>query len=637
MRAILFLFVLLAVTACQYQSNKPLPNTQINPETLSQMNAHRPDVFSFSRHDEVKIKHLDLNLEVNFKQLILEGFVVVHYDVINPEAKRLVLDTRELKIKRVEPLYEQKHNKLNWNKGDSIAGLGTELIINIPEDHSPIKIYYQTSPQASGLQWLSPAQTHGQHPYLFSQSQAIHARSWIPIQDTPSVRITYNAKIQVKPNLRVVMSADNNTQQAVDGLHTFSMQQAIPAYLIAIAAGDIQYKKISDHVTVFAQQQLLSDAAYEFAATEEMISVTEAIYGEYRWGQYDLLVLPPSFPFGGMENPKLSHITPTIIAGDRSLDSLIAHELAHSWSGNLVTNALWQDAWLNEGFTSYLESRIVEAVYGRGRMMMEATLIYDAMLAEMQQLDNNMQKLVNTSKTNDPDDFFSSVAYDKGRFFLEWLEQQFGREHFDRFLNQYFDHFAFQSISTEDFVTFLKENLMDRYPNTVTTEQIHTWLHQPAMPVFFNPPKTQRFAVISDIADKWTSGKVRAKNIDTSQWTTQEWLHFLRSLPVQLTFVQLQELDQAFDLTHSTNSEISHDWLLIAINNRYEIAYPRLIDYLTHIGRVKLIKPLYEAMMKQGELINLATNIYQKARPGYHHIAIQQIDKIVKQTIGDEP
>ncbi len=371
----LTILTLSLLSACQKQIHTKTTFQASTENPLSRLDPH-----SFSRHDQVKVTHLDLDLKVKFKQQILEGFAILKYQRLDSLINQLVLDSRDLKIKRVEAMNDSKNNKLLWRMGRSIEGLGAELIIDLPQDNSPIKIHYETMPQASGLQWLSPQQTSGKkQPFLFSQSQAIHARSWIPIQDTPSIRVTYNATIRVKAEVKVVLSADNNDQQAVDGVHKFTMQQPIPPYLIAIAVGDLAMQQISEHVAIYAEPEVLAAAAYEFAATEDMITATEALYGPYRWGQYDLLILPPSFPFGGMENPKLSHITPTIIAGDRSLDSLIAHELAHSWSGNLVTNALWQDAWLNEGFTSYIEARIIDAIYGEERMKMEATLAYKAL------------------------------------------------------------------------------------------------------------------------------------------------------------------------------------------------------------------------------------------------------------------
>ena len=615
---------------CQAPTKSSINTPPVIAQNIHEQLSQRPDPFSFSRHDQVKITHLDLNLKVKFKQKIMEGFVTINYQLINPKAKQLILDIRDLKIKRIETSEDKKNHKLIWRVGTTFEGLGSELIIDLPVKQTAIKIHYETTPQASGLQWLGAEKTSGKKfPFLFSQSQAVHARSWIPLQDTPSVRVTYNAKIQVKDDLRVVMSADNNNQQATDGIHEFSMKQAIPAYLIAIAIGDLELQTISEHVTIYAEKEVIDAAVYEFASTENMITATEAMYGEYQWGQYDLLILPPSFPFGGMENPKLSHITPTVIAGDRSLDSLIAHELAHSWSGNLVTNALWQDAWLNEGFTSYIEARIIDAIYGTDRMMMESTLVYQALLAEMNELSEDAQKLINPSKTNNPDDYFSGVSYDKGRFFLEWMEQQVGRPAFDEFLNGYFDHFAFQSITSSEFIEYLKAHLLSNHSSKINTAQVNTWLNEPGLPDFFKPPSTHRFTAIDQQVDAWLTGKVKASQIKTADWTTQEWLHFLRTLPEQLTTSQMQALDEAFVLTQRKNSEIAHDWLLISINNHYQAAYPRLIDYLSSIGRVKLIKPLYEALMKDPEMHNLAKNIYTKARPGYHNIATNQIDTIV--------
>lgn len=623
-RLLLITLTICLLAACQQQ--KPPKTFKANSEAAQS----RPDPYSFSRHDQVKLTHLDLDLKVKFKQHILEGSVVLTYQRLDAKAKQLILDSRDLKIKRVEALSDKKNKGLIWKMGLSIEGLGTALIIDLPAENTPIKIHYETSPNASGLQWLDPQQTSGkQQPFLFSQSQTIHARSWIPTQDTPSVRVTYNAIIRVKPEVKALLSADNNHQQAVDGVHKFTMQQPIPAYLIAIAVGDLVMQQISEHVTVYAEPAVLEAAAYEFAATEAMIKATEDLYGPYRWGQYDLLILPPSFPFGGMENPKLSHITPTVIAGDRSLDSLIAHELAHSWSGNLVTNALWQDAWLNEGFTSYIESRIIEAIYDQDRMMMEATLIYQALLDEMQTLTQDQQKLVNPTPSADPDDFFSGVAYDKGRFFLEWMEHQVGREVFDQFLNQYFNHFAFQSIKTSDFLSFLRQHLLQEHGDKISINQVNTWLYQAGLPDFFTPPTTSRFKLIDQQVEAWTAGQLATQKINSDHWTTQEWLHFLRALPEQLSEDQMLQLDQAFDLTERQNSEVAHDWLVISIKNQYQPAYARLIDYLTHIGRVKLIKPLYEALMKQPDLHGLAINIYRKSRTGYHNIAIKQIDPIV--------
>jgi aminopeptidase N len=348
---------------------------------------------------------------------------------------------------------------------------------------------------------------------------------------------------------------------------------------------------------------MLAKAAKELQDTEQMVTATEKLYGPYRWGRYDIIVLPPSFPIGGMENPRLTFATPTILAGDKSLVSLIAHELAHSWSGNLVTNATWRDFWLNEGFTTYLERRIIEAIYGRPREEMEAVLALQKLKEELAELPDADEILHVDLTSRDPDEGFTNVPYEKGALFLRQLEETFGRARFDEFLKGYFDHFAFQSITTADFRAYLQKHLLDTDPQAAARVPVDEWLYKPGLP---------------------------AAKLDTKQWTTQEWLHFLKSLPPQLSEAQMRELDQAFKLTQTGNAEIAHEWLLAAIRNRYSAAYPRLENYLISIGRQKLIKPLYEELVKTPEGRERALQIYRKARPGYHPIAVAAVDKIVK-------
>jgi aminopeptidase N len=340
--------------------------------------------------------------------------------------------------------------------------------------------------------------------------------------------------------------------------------------------------------------------------------------------------LPPSFPIGGMENPRLTFATPTILAGDKSLVSLIAHELAHSWSGNLVTNATWRDFWLNEGFTTYLERRVTEAIYGREREEMEAALGLQSLKKEMEDLPEADEILHVDLAGRDPDEGFTLAPYEKGALFLRLLEETFGRERFDQFLKGYFDRFAFQSITTGDFIAHLKQNLLDPNPQLAAKIQLEEWIYKPGLPANAPRPQSDAFAKVEAQAKEWLEGKTPAAKLQTKQWTTQEWLHFLRFLPQRLNANQLKELDQAFGLTKIGNAEIAHQWLLISIRNSYATAYPRLEEYLTSIGRQKLIKPLYEELVKTPEGKERALKIYAKARPGYHPIAQTAVDKIVK-------
>src|ERR1017187_3752278 len=357
------------------------------------------DIHSWSRPELIRVRHLELDLDVNFDSRVLAGSATLHLD--RTSGDELVLDTRGLAIRSVD-------NASSQELGAPDPILGAPLRIQLAPGATWVRIHYSTSPQASGLQWLDPPQTAGKlHPFLYTQSQAIHARSWIPLQDTPAVRVTFQAEIRVPAGLRVVMGAE------MRGSH-FRMEQPVPSYLIALAAGDLEFRALGPRSGVYAEPALIDAAAYEFGDTEAMIGAVEAMYGPYRWGRYDLLVLPPSFPFGGMENPRLTFATPTILAGDRSLVSLVAHELAHSWSGNLVTNATWSDFWLNEGFTVYVERRVLEKLYGPARADMEAVLGRRELDREMAGLRESDRVLHIDLTGRDPDDGCTLVPYEKG-------------------------------------------------------------------------------------------------------------------------------------------------------------------------------------------------------------------------------
>jgi len=578
------------------------------------------DYHSFSNPDEVRVTHLALDLSANFDTQQLSGSVTLKVERTDPQHNELILDTRALKIDTVTVNGEA----VPFTLGETDVDLGTPLSISLPENANQVTVNYATSPSASGVQWLTPAQTAGkQHPFLFTQAQAVHARSFIPLQDSPQVRVTYEATIKTPPSLLAVMSAANDPQTERDGEYTFTMPQPIPSYLIALAIGDLQFKAMGERTGVYAEPALLESAAKEFEDTEAMLEVTEETYGPYQWDRYDLLILPPSFPFGGMENPRLSFITPTVIAGDKSLVSLIAHELAHSWSGNTVTNATWRDLWLNEGFTTYLTYRIMEMIYGHERFKKEAVLGYQDLQNDIAALEQNDEILAIDLRGRNPDDVFSNIPYEKGALFLREIEQKVGRENFDAFLMQYFEDFAFKSITTDTFIDYLDETLLKQYPEKLDAERIQQWIFEPGIPEGAPKPESDAFTKIDDTRSAWLSGDVKAADIETAQWTVHEWLYFLNNMPESLTDTQLVELDSAFSLTETQNNEIAHSWLMIAVANEYKPAYERLYSYLVSIGRNKLVKPLYRTLSQTPEGKAFAKKAFEEAKPGYHPLTIR--------------
>ncbi len=586
------------------------------------------DVHSYADPGLAVVRHVSLDLTVDFARKSLEGTALLTIE--RKRGDTLTLDTRDLTIQKVEIGTDPKtFHDSKWNLHPADPILGAKLEITVPDGTKYVRIAYKTSPAASALQWLDPALTAGKRqPFLFSQSEAIHARSWIPLQDSPGVRVTYDATIRVPEGLVAVMSADRLPQGDDKSVFRFEMKQAIPSYLIALAVGDLAFRPIGPRTGVFAEPSVVEKAAWEFAETEAMVEAVEKRFGPYRWGRYDILVLPPSFPYGGMENPKLTFATPTVIAGDRSLVSLIAHELAHSWSGNLVTNATWRDFWLNEGFTTYLERRIIEDLHGKPRAIIEAVLGLEELKETLRTLKPPDQVLHIDLTGRDPDDGMNQVPYEKGALFLATLERTFGREAFDRFLKAYFERHAFTSITTADLVTDLGTDLFPTNPQAAGRIDLAAWLDSPGLSAGFTPPVSSRLAAVDATAKAFAAG-LRARDLDTSGWSTQEWLRFLHDMPAKLSPAQMAELDAAFGFTKRGNAEIAEQWLLIAIRNAYEPANGRLEEFLTTIGRRKFVLPLFKELVKAEGGKERARAIYAKARPNYHPITVESVDKVV--------
>lgn len=593
------------------------------------MDKHKvTDPHSYARPAEAVITHLELDLKVNFDKKRISG--TASYDIDRtPDAKEIVFDSRDITISKVTLDNDTAGAAFATGVPDEV--LGTAVIVKLKPGTKKVTIHYETSPDAASLQWLSPSQTAGgKFPFLFTQSQAILCRTWIPVQDSPGIRFTYHAKVAVPEGFMAVMSAENPVKRSADGVYTFTQKKAVPAYLMALAVGDFDYHAYDDRTGVYAEPATMPAASREFDETRKMLDAAEALYGPYDWGRYDLLILPPSFPFGGMENPCVTFATPSVIAGDKSLNSLVAHELAHSWSGNLVTNRTWNDFWLNEGFTVYFERRIMESIYGKDYADMLAVLGYgdlQSTLADMEshgRLDDSKLKLKLDGR--DPDEGMSDIAYEKGYLLLRNLEEQAGREAFDRFLKDWFKDFAFKGADTEEFLDYLDKNLVQPSGGKVKLD-VKAWVYGPGLPEGYSAPESARLEKMKAMADAFVASGIDAVKLDGL--SSHEIQFFLRSLPDNMTAVQMAQLDQKFHFTADKNSEEAFLWLRLSVINNYAEAFPALDSFLVHVGRRKFVQPLYEAMVKNPSTMELANQIYAKARPGYHSVTYHTVDEIL--------
>jgi leukotriene A-4 hydrolase/aminopeptidase len=560
--------------------------------------------------------------------------VILH---LGSEASGIMdLDTKGLTIRSVRT---PNGAPVRFELGDEEAILGRRLRLDLPAGTREVAIDYQTSPDAVALQWLTPAQTEGgRHPFLFSQCQAIHARTMVPLQDTPRVRVTYEAEVTVPEPLAAVMSAGPAGTRPGKAPGTraflFEMPQPIPSYLLALAVGDLQSRDLSPRSRVWAEPATVEKAAWEFAGIEEMIAKAEGLFGKYEWERYDMLVLPPSFPYGGMENPRMTFLTPTLLAGDRSLVDVVAHELAHSWTGNIVTNATMEHFWLNEGSTVWAERRILEALHGEEAAVLSWAIGQRALDTEFERFGagSALTRLRTELKGVDPDDAFSSVPYEKGSRFLALIERTAGRERFDRFIRDYIGRFRFTSITSEEFIAFLEEKL----PGVAATVLSDKWLYEPGMPANAPVFRSKRLEELTSLAEKWPAG-VRPSKEQVSGWKPSEMLIYLQHLPRELDPASCEWLDRNMGLTGRGNYEILVEWLTIAAGSDYEPVFGRVREVLTRVGRMKYLRPLYKALGKHARTRVLAREIFKTAGPGYHGVARRVVETVMEKYPQETP
>lgn len=586
------------------------------------------DAHSFSNPDKAIVKHLDLDIKVDFDSQTISGIASWTIDNTS-KGNEIIFDVNTLNITKVTLGNNEKETQ--YKLGDSIKFHGRPLHITIEPNTTKVNIYYNTTKDGVALQWLKPEQTADKKkPFVFSQGQSIWTRTWIPCQDSPGVRFTYNAKVSVPKELIALMSAVNPQQKNDTGVYTFKQDKPIPSYLMAIAVGDVEFKSIDNRTGVYAEHSQIDKAKWEFAKLGDMVNAAEKLFGPYRWGRYDVIVLPPSFPFGGMENPNLTFLTPTVLAGDRSLTSLLAHELGHSWSGNLVTNASWDETWLNEGFTTYVEHRIGEEVFGESEAKMQDVLSRKVLKDNVEELgkDSPDTRLKIDLTGKNPDEGLSDIPYEKGYAFLQTIEAAVGRKQFDTFLTNYFNDHAFQSINTEAFVAYTNKKLIKSDKSLANKIKLDDWIYKPGIPSNIITPVSEDFNAINAIQKTWR--KTGIKGLSRKIKSTNEKQHFIDNLPNDLTVKEMTEIDKEWNFTNGGNFVVKRQWFIIAIQHQYKVAYPVIENFLTSYSRTYSLTPLYKEMIKTPEGKVWAKQIYAKAKPGYHATTVVAIEQLLK-------
>jgi aminopeptidase N len=647
MKVFVFIFVsFFLFVSCDPPPKVVVSSSRIHDELIF-------DDHSYSNLTEIRTTHLDLELDVSFQNKTIYG--VARHTMKNNGTDTAIFDIKGLKIQKITLGEKENERETDFVIGnmDVDSVLGQPLLVSINQKTTKVNIYYQTSENSEALGWLDSNLTSSKSkPFLFSQGQAILTRTWIPLQDSPSNRITYSAKVTVPKDLMAVMSARNSKKRNNLGIYEFEMKKPIPSYLISLSVGDLVYHPFSINSGVYCEPQLEKACSAEFTDLPRMISTAEKLYGKYQWEQYDLLVLPYSFPFGGMENPMLTFVNPTVITGDKSLVSVVAHELAHSWSGNLVTNRTWNDFWLNEGFTVYFEGRIMENLYGKEISDILASVAFNDLEHELTQINQSKypedSRLFLDLKKRNPDNAMNAIAYVKGAFFLRTLEQKVGRQKFDRFLNAYFKKFAFKTVNSSMFISFLEENLLK--PNELSFNH-NEWVFKNNLPINCVKIHSARLDKIKDLAINFSKGLdvfapkikyryIKAKGrkkrrkfivqIKRSDFIVQEWQTFIYSLPKKISKEKLKKLDFYFSFKDCGNSEIMTDWFVLGIQNNYSELYPHIRKFLSKIGRRKYLIPIYEAMLTNKKTESMSKQIFELNKNNYHPISRKSIERLFR-------
>ena len=602
---------------------------------------NQKELNTFSNYDIIFQTNINVHFIVDFDNKKVDGEVTISFKALE-DGEVIILDTKSLLIKSVK---DNTGNELDF-KLDNYYRLESHGVpLKIYKEYSKddtfdITIEYSTTKDCMAIDWLEPEQTSGgKYPFMYSQCQSILCREMLPIQDTPAVKMPVQISITVPEEL-IGLAAGLFVEEINNGNNKtfiYALDIPIPSYLIAIAAGDIGSQNVSERCTIYAEKTVVEKAAWEFSDTEKFLKIAENYIGEYVWEQYNILVLPPSFPFGGMENPTLTFLTPSLIAGDKSLVSVVAHEISHSWTGNLVTNENWPDFWLNEGFTMFIERKILSSHKDKDMAKLDAMVGLSNLKADIIAFgeSKSFSSLEPNLLGRNPDDAFNKVPYEKGFNLLYYLENKVNNDDiFQKFMRSYIDKFKKGVVKYMDFrtffETFIKNNVKD-WEKILNDIDWDTWVFAPGFPPvendFSNKYADEVDQAVKDFYENKLGDDFVKKFKDWFTLLKQNFLNKIKESDIELSETQLEFLNEKLELIQGKyNVEVSCSYYLTVLyhgtlSTKFEES---LVDFLGKHGRINYIRPLFSALARRNK--ELAIKTLDKYRNFYHSIIIKYIE-----------